>query len=96
MNVSFHENCKNVSTKSENCFKKNVYSLVSMNLRIVFKTFQKTNFFLKRLRIAINANTGRSDDRKKNKKHKKTIENEKTLIQNVLKKQKTKIQKFFK
>ena len=61
-----------------------------MNLRIVFKTFQKTDFFSKRLRIAIDANTGRDDDREENKKRKKTIENEKTLIQNVSKKQKQK------
>ena len=97
MNVLFHENCKSVFIKSENCFeKKNVYSSVSMNLRIVFKTFQKTDFFLKRLRTAIDANTDQNDDRKKNKKCKKTIENKKTFIQNVLKKQKTKNRKLFK
>ena len=67
-----------------------------MDLRIVFKTFQKTDFFSKRLRTAINANTGRNDDKKGGKKRKKTIENEKTLIQNVSKKQKTKIRRFYK
>ena len=67
-----------------------------MNLRIVFKTFQKTDFFLKQLRIVIDANTGRSDDRKRDKKRKKTVENEETLLQNTSKKQKTKIQKLFK
>ena len=76
--------------------KKNVYSSVSMNLRTIFKTFQKTDFLLKRLRIAIDANTDRGDDKKKNKKRKKIIENKETLIQNVSKKQKTKIQKLFK
>ena len=66
VNVSFHENCKNVSTKSKNCFeKKNIYSFISMNLRIIFKTFQKTDFLSKRLRTAIDANTGPSDDKKK-------------------------------
>ena len=45
--------------------KENIYSFVSMNLRIVFKTFQKTDFFSKRLRTAINANTDWSDDKKK-------------------------------
>ena len=97
MNILFHENCKNVSTKSENCFeKKNVYSFVSMDLRTVFKIFQKIDFLLKRLRTAIGANTDRNDDRKKNKKRKKTVKNEETFIQNVSKKQKTKIQRFFK
>ena len=92
MNILFHENYKNISAKSENCFeKKNIYSPASMNLRIVFKIFQKTDFFLKRLRTATDANTDRGDDRKKNKKRKKTIENEKSFIQNVSKKQKTKI-----
>ena len=67
-----------------------------MNLRIVFKTFQKTDFLLKRLRTAIDANTGRNDDKKRNKKHKKITENKETLIQNISKKQKTKTQKFFK
>ena len=67
-----------------------------MNLRTVFKTFQKTDPLPERLRTAIGANTDRSDDRKKDKKHKKTIESEETLIQNVSKKQKTKIQRFFK
>ena len=67
-----------------------------MNLRIVFKSFQKTDFFSKQLQIAIDANTDQSDDKKRNKKRKKTVENKKTLIQNILKKQKTKIQKFFK
>ena len=67
-----------------------------MNLRIVLKIFQKTDFFLKRLRTAIDANTGRNDDKKRDKKRKKTIENKETLIQNVSKKQKTKIQKLFK
>ena len=76
--------------------KENAYSSVSMNLRIVFKTFQKTDFLPKRLWTAIGANTGWDDDKKKNKKRKKTAENEETLIQNVLKKQKTKIQKLFK
>ena len=76
--------------------KKTIYSFVSMNLRIVFKIFQKTDFFPKRLRTVIDANTGRGDDKKRNKKRKKTAENKKTLIQNILKKQKTKIQKFFK
>ena len=57
-----------------------------MNLRTVFKTFQKTDFLLKKLWTAIDANTDPNDDRKKNKKRKKTIENKKTLIQNVLKK----------
>ena len=97
MNILFHENRKSVSTKSENCFeKKNVYSPVSMNLRIVFKIFQKTDFFSKRLRTAINANTDRNDDRERDRKHKKTVESEKTLIQNVSKKQKAKIRKLFK
>ena len=45
--------------------KKKIYSFVSMNLRIVFKTFQKTDFFLKQLQTAINANTDQSDDKKK-------------------------------
>ena len=67
-----------------------------MDLRIIFKAFQKTDFFLKRLQTAIDANTGRGDDRKKDKRRKKTTENKKTLIQNTSKKQKTKIQKFFK
>ena len=67
-----------------------------MNLRTVFKTFQKTDFFSKRLQTAINANTDQSDDKEKNKKRKKTIENKKTLIQNVSKKQKTKTRKLFK
>ena len=67
-----------------------------MNLCIVFKAFQKTDFLLKRLRIAIDTNTDQSDDKEKNKKRKKTIENKKTLIQNVSKKQKTEIQKLFK
>ena len=97
MNVLFHENCKSVSAKSENCFeKKNIYSLVSMNLRIVLKTFQKTDPLLKRLRTAIDANTGRSDDKEGGKKRKKTAENKKTLIQNVSKKIKTKTRKLFK
>ena len=97
MNISFHENCKSVSAKSKSCFeKKTIYSSVSMNLRTVFKTFQKTDFFLKRLRITINANTDQSDDKKKDIKRKKTIENEKTLIQNASKKQKTKTRKLFK
>ena len=76
--------------------KKNVYSPVSMDLRTVFKVFQKTDSLSKRLWTAIDANTGQNNDKKKNKKHKKTIENKKTLIQNVSKKQKTKIRKFFK
>ena len=67
-----------------------------MNLRTVFKAFQKTDSLPKRLRTAINANTDRGDDREKNKKRKKTAENKETLIQNVSKKQKTKIRKFFK
>ena len=66
-----------------------------MNLRIVLKAFQKIDFFLKQLRTAIDANTDRNDDRKKDKKRKKTTENKKTLIQNISKKQKTKIRKFF-
>ena len=76
--------------------KKNIYSPVSMNLRTVFKTFQKTDFFSKRLRTATDVNTDRGDDRKKDKKRKKTVENEETLIQNISKKQKTKIQRLFK
>ena len=75
--------------------KKNVYSFVSIDLRIVFKTFQKTDSLSKRLRTAIDANTDRSDDREKDKKHKKTIENKKTLIQNVSKKTKNKNPKIF-
>ena len=67
-----------------------------MNLRTVFKTFQKIDSLLKRLPTAIDANTGRSDNRKRGKRRKKTVENKKTFIQNVLKKQKTEIQKFFK
>ena len=67
-----------------------------MNLRIVFKILQKTDFFPKRLRTATDANTGRGDDRKGGRKRKKTVENEETFIQNVLKKQKTEIQRFFK
>ena len=67
-----------------------------MNLCTVFKTFQKTDFLLKQLRIAIDANIGQSDDRKRNKKRKKTIKNKETLIQNASKKQKTKNQKLFK
>ena len=51
-----------------------------MNLRIVLKIFQKTDFFSKQLQIAINANTGRGDDRKGNRKRKKTVESEETLI----------------
>ena len=66
-----------------------------MNLRTVFKTLQKTDFLPKRLRTAIGANTDQSDDKKKNRKRKKTTENKKTFIQNVSKKQKTKIQKLF-
>ena len=97
MNISFHENCKSVSTKSENCFeKKNVYLSVSMDLRTVLKAFQKTDSLSKQLRTTTDANTDRSDDRKKNRKRKKTTENKKTFIQNVSKKQKTKIQKLFK
>ena len=97
MNVLFYENCKNVSTNSKNCFeKKKVYSSVSMNLRIILKVFQKTDFFSKWLRTITDANTDRNDDRKKDKKRKKTIENKKTVIQNVSKKQKTKNQKLFK
>ena len=76
--------------------KKNIYSSISMNLRTVLKTFQKTDFFSEWLRTAIDANTDRGDDKKGDRKRKKTLENEKTLIQNVLKKQKTKIQKLFK
>ena len=75
--------------------KKNVSSPVSMNLRIIFKILQKTDFFLKRLQTAIDANTDQNDDKKRNKKRKKTAESEKTLIQNVSKKQKTKTQKLF-
>ena len=75
--------------------KKNVYSSVSMNLRTVFKIFQKTDSLPKRLWTAIGANTGRGDDRKRGRKRKKTVENEKTLIQNVSKRQKTEIQRFF-
>ena len=87
MNISFHKNCKSVSTKSKNCFeKKNVYSPVSMNLRTVFKVFQKTDSLSEQLRTTIGVNTGRSDDKIKNKKRKKTIENKETLIQNVSKK----------
>ena len=67
-----------------------------MNLRTVFKTFQKTDSLPKQLRTTIGANTGRNDDKEKNKKHKKTVENEETIIQNISKKQKTEIQKFFK
>ena len=66
--------------------KKNVYSFVSMNLRTVFKTFQKTDFLLKRLRTAIDANTDQDDDKEGKKNRKRTVENKKTLIQNVLKK----------
>ena len=66
--------------------KKNVYLFVSMNLRIVFKVFQKTDSFSKRLRTAIDANTGRSDDKKKDRKRKKTAESEETFIQNASKK----------
>ena len=76
--------------------KKNVYSSISMNLRTVFKTFQKTDFLPKQLRTATDANTDRNDDREKDKKRKKTIESKETLIQNVSKKQKTKTQRFFK
>ena len=76
--------------------KKNVYSFISMNLRTVFKTFQKTDSFLKQLRTATDANTDRSDDRKRSKKRKKTTENKKKLIQNISKKQKTKTRKLFK
>ena len=71
--------------------KKNAYSPVSIDLRIVFKTFQKTDFLPKRLRTATGANTGRGDDREGDRKRKKTAESEKTLIQNVSKKQKTEI-----
>ena len=92
-----------ISWKLQKCFdkirklfwKKNVYSPVSTNLRTVFKTFQKTDLLPKRLQTAIDANTGRNDDRKRNKKRKKTTENEKTLIQNVSKKQKNKDSKTF-
>ena len=97
MNIPFHKNRKSVSTKSENCFeKKNIYSSISMNLRIIFKILQKIDSFPKRLRTAISANTDQSDDKKEDKKRKKTVENEKTFIQNLSKKQKTKIQRFFK
>ena len=75
--------------------KKNVYSSVSMDLRTVFKILQKIKFFLKQLRTTINANTDQSDDRKRGKKRKKTVENEKTLIQNAPKKQKTKTERLF-
>ena len=76
--LQFYKNCKSVSTKSKNCFeKKNVYSFVSMNLRIVLKILQKTDFFLKRQWTATDANTDQSDDRKKGKKRKKTTENKK-------------------
>ena len=84
----FRQNQKTVLKKGD------IYSPVSMNLRTVLKALQKTDSLSERLRTAINANTGRSDDREEDKKRKKTIESEKTLIQNVLKKQKTKIQRF--
>ena len=81
MNVSFHENCKDVSTKSENCFeKKNAYSFVSMNLCTVFKTFQKTDSLLKQLRTAIGANTDRGDDKEKDKSIKKQLKMKKSLF----------------
>ena len=86
----FRQNLKTVLKK------KNTYSLVSMNLRTVFKILQKTDFLPKQLRTAIDANTDQNDDKKKNRKRKKTIENKKTFIQNVSKKQKTKTQRFFK
>ena len=76
--------------------KKNVYSSVSMNLRIVLKTLQKTDPLSKQLQTAIGANIDRSDDKEKNKKRKKTIENKETLIQNISKKQKTEIRRLFK
>ena len=75
--------------------KRNIYSPISMNLRTVFKTFQKTDPLSKQLRTTIGANTGRNDDKEGNKKRKKTTESEETFIQNVLKKQKTKIRKLF-
>ena len=87
----FRQNQKTVLKK-----KKNVYSSVSMNLRTVFKAFQKTDSLLKQLRTATHANTGRGDDKERGKKRKKTVENKKTFIQNVSKKQKTKTRKLFK
>ena len=75
--------------------KENVYSPVLMDLRTVLKALQKTDSLPKRLRTAINANTGRGDDREENKKRKKTTENEETFIQNVSKKQKTETRRLF-
>ena len=67
-----------------------------MNLRTVFKAFQKTDPLSEQLRTATDANTGRSDDRERDRKRKKTAENKKTFIQNASKKQKTEIRKLFK
>ena len=75
--------------------KKNIYSSVLMNLRTVFKAFQKFDPLSKQLQTVIDANIGRSDDRERNRKRKKTTENEGTLIQNVSKKQKNRNSKTF-
>ena len=50
---------------------------------------------MKQLRIGIDANPDQNDDKKKDKKRKITAENKKTFIQNILKKQKTEIQRLF-
>ena len=62
-----------------------------MNLRTVFKTFQKTDFFSKRLQTATDANTDRGDDKKKIKSVKKQLKMKKHLFKMF---QKNKKQKF--
>ena len=70
--------------------KKNVYSSVSMNLRTVFKIFQKTDSLPKRLRTATDANIDQSDNKKKIKNIKKQLKTKKRLFKMFQKNKKQK------